>query len=130
MDTAIETLQAHKDEWVAFSVRERIALIDRLIRDFAAIVSRWVDASIQAKGSLKIRSAPVKNGPRVPGQYSKICASYGKRLSISKLMGIPKYLGVSRHGRMGRLPRKSFHKQCMIVYSSKESELRFGWNQV
>ncbi len=50
MDTAIETLQAHKDEWVAFSVRERIALIDRLIRDFAVIVSRWVDASIQAKG--------------------------------------------------------------------------------
>jgi acyl-CoA reductase-like NAD-dependent aldehyde dehydrogenase len=50
MDTAIETLQAHKNEWVAFSVRERIALIDRLRRDFAVIVSRWVDASIQAKG--------------------------------------------------------------------------------
>jgi acyl-CoA reductase-like NAD-dependent aldehyde dehydrogenase len=50
MDAAIETLQAHKDEWVAFSVRERIVLIDRLITDFAAIVSRWVDASIQAKG--------------------------------------------------------------------------------
>ena len=50
MDTAIETLQAHKDEWVAFSVRERITLVDRLMRDFAVIVSRWVGASIQAKG--------------------------------------------------------------------------------
>ena len=50
MDAAIEALQAHKDKWVAFSVHERIALIDRLITDFAAVVSRWVDASIRAKG--------------------------------------------------------------------------------
>jgi len=50
MDAAIEVLQAHKDEWVAFSIHDRIDLIDRLIRDFAAIVSRWVKASIEAKG--------------------------------------------------------------------------------
>ena len=34
MDAAIEALQAHRDEWVAFSIHDRIALIDRLIRDF------------------------------------------------------------------------------------------------
>jgi acyl-CoA reductase-like NAD-dependent aldehyde dehydrogenase len=50
MDVAIVALQAHKDEWVAFSVRDRIVLIDRLIRDFADIAERWVDASIKAKG--------------------------------------------------------------------------------
>ena len=50
MDAAIEVLQAHKDEWVAFSIHDRIILIDRMIKDFAAIASRWVDASIQAKG--------------------------------------------------------------------------------
>jgi hypothetical protein len=50
MDAAIETLQSHKDEWVAFSVHERIALLDRLITSFAAIAPRWVDASSQAKG--------------------------------------------------------------------------------
>jgi hypothetical protein len=50
MDSAIEILQAHKAEWVAFTVQERITLIDRLITDFASIVSRWVDASIRAKG--------------------------------------------------------------------------------
>jgi len=50
MDAAIEALQAHRDEWVAFSIHDRIVLIDRLIRDFMAIVSRWVDASIRAKG--------------------------------------------------------------------------------
>ena len=46
----LRALQAHRDEWVAFSIHDRIALIDRLIRDFTAIVSRWVDASIRAKG--------------------------------------------------------------------------------
>lgn len=50
MDAAIEKLQAHKNTWVAFTVHARITLIDRLITDFAAIVSRWVNASIQAKG--------------------------------------------------------------------------------
>jgi hypothetical protein len=50
MDTAIEILQAYKDQWVAFTVEERISLIERLITDFAAIASRWVDASIRAKG--------------------------------------------------------------------------------
>jgi acyl-CoA reductase-like NAD-dependent aldehyde dehydrogenase len=50
MDAAIETLQAHKEEWVAFSVHERIALLDRLIMSFIAIAPRWVAESNQAKG--------------------------------------------------------------------------------
>src|SRR5438270_431856 len=50
MDAAVEALQAHKDEWVAFGIQERIVLIDRMVTDFGAITSRWVDASIQAKG--------------------------------------------------------------------------------
>lgn len=50
MDAAIDSLQSHKDEWVAFSVQERIALLDRLSVSFAAIAQRWVDASSQAKG--------------------------------------------------------------------------------
>jgi Aldehyde dehydrogenase family len=50
MDAAIEELDTHKNEWVAFSIRDRIILIDRMIKDFAAIASLWVDASIKAKG--------------------------------------------------------------------------------
>jgi Aldehyde dehydrogenase family len=50
MDSAIAALQAQKDAWVACTVAERIALVDRLIADFAAISPRWVDACVQAKG--------------------------------------------------------------------------------
>jgi acyl-CoA reductase-like NAD-dependent aldehyde dehydrogenase len=50
MDAAVESLQSHKDEWVALPIPKRIALIDRLITDFAAIASRWVAASALAKG--------------------------------------------------------------------------------
>src|SRR5215472_1390165 len=50
MNNAIEVLQANKDKWVTFSIHDRIVLIDRLIRDFADIAERWVDASIRAKG--------------------------------------------------------------------------------
>jgi acyl-CoA reductase-like NAD-dependent aldehyde dehydrogenase len=49
MDSAIAELQAHKDAWVATSVPERIAIVDRLIADFAAIAPRWVDACVRAK---------------------------------------------------------------------------------
>jgi acyl-CoA reductase-like NAD-dependent aldehyde dehydrogenase len=49
MDAAVRELQARKDAWVALSVRERIAIVERLIRDFNAMAPRWVAASIQAK---------------------------------------------------------------------------------
>ncbi|MGE5334339.1 MAG: aldehyde dehydrogenase family protein, partial [Nitrososphaerota archaeon] len=49
MDSAIAALQARKDAWVATSVPERIALVDRLIADFAAVAPRWVDACLRAK---------------------------------------------------------------------------------
>ena len=50
MDAAVQALQAHKDEWVAFPVQKRIAMLDQLIAHFAALAPRWVAASIQAKG--------------------------------------------------------------------------------
>ena len=49
MDAAIAALQAKKDTWVATPVPERIALVDRLIHDFAAIAPRWVEACMRAK---------------------------------------------------------------------------------
>ncbi len=50
MDAAVQTLQAHKDAWVALTIDERITLLDRLIKDFAAIADRIVTASCEAKG--------------------------------------------------------------------------------
>lgn len=49
MDAAIATLQANKDAWVRVSVRERILILGKLIRDFNAIAPRWVAACTQAK---------------------------------------------------------------------------------
>ncbi len=49
MDAAVQALQTHKNEWVTLPVSKRIALIDQLIKDFAAIAPRWVAASAQAK---------------------------------------------------------------------------------
>src|SRR6266700_6539497 len=50
MDSAVETLQAHKDEWVKLPISKRVAIVDKLIKDFTAIAQRWVDACLQAKG--------------------------------------------------------------------------------
>ena len=50
MEAAISTLQQHKDSWVKVSASERAAIMDELIRDFAALAPRWVEAGVQAKG--------------------------------------------------------------------------------
>ncbi|TMD38805.1 MAG: aldehyde dehydrogenase [Chloroflexi bacterium] len=50
MDAAVHTLQEHKDAWVALSNRQRIAILDNLINNFAAIAQLWIAASLQAKG--------------------------------------------------------------------------------
>lgn len=50
MDAAIQVLQEHKQAWVVYTIRERIALIDELIKDFVATSSRWVAAGLNAKG--------------------------------------------------------------------------------
>lgn len=50
MDSAISLLQQHKEAWVHVSVNERIALVDALLRAFAAIAPRWVETALRAKG--------------------------------------------------------------------------------
>src|SRR5437588_575258 len=50
MYNAIQTLQSHKNDWVALTIRERIAIIDTLIQDVATIAPRWIAACLQAKG--------------------------------------------------------------------------------
>ena len=50
MDAALQTLYTQKNAWVALSIPERIVILNRLIRDFAAIAPRWVAACIKAKG--------------------------------------------------------------------------------
>lgn len=50
MDAALRVLQEHKNAWVALSLRSRVALVDTLIQDFAALADRWVAACCEAKG--------------------------------------------------------------------------------
>jgi aldehyde dehydrogenase (NAD(P)+) len=50
LGTALSDLRSHKDEWTSLGLRERIRLLEVVIRrtDFAA--GRWVEAASRAKG--------------------------------------------------------------------------------
>lgn len=50
LDAALATLQAHKDEWVALGVRERIGVLDQIIEDMMPVSDRWVAAGLAARG--------------------------------------------------------------------------------
>ncbi len=50
MDAAVQALQAQKDAWVALSIDDRLTLLERLIKDFAAVADRMVTACCEAKG--------------------------------------------------------------------------------
>ncbi len=49
MDAALQTLSEQKNAWVALPIADRIIILDRLLRDFADIAPRWVDALLKAK---------------------------------------------------------------------------------
>ena len=50
IDAEIQALQQQKENWVALPLSERITIVEKLLKDFAAITPRWVDACMQAKG--------------------------------------------------------------------------------
>lgn len=50
MDAAIATLQEHKQAWARMPARERLAIIDTLMHDFAIVAPRWVEKACEAKG--------------------------------------------------------------------------------
>ena len=50
MDAAVQSLQSRKEAWVSTPVSERIKLLDRMMKDSAAIACKWVDMSRQSKG--------------------------------------------------------------------------------
>lgn len=50
MEAAIATLQERKHAWVQVGVADRVALVDALIRAFAALAPRWVERAARAKG--------------------------------------------------------------------------------
>jgi hypothetical protein len=70
LDDAVADLQAKKDAWVAVSVAQRIALVDRLIADFYALAPQWVAASVQAKGLAP--DAPAVCDEWVAGVYATL----------------------------------------------------------
>src|SRR6266849_7999762 len=50
MESAVRMLRDHKDIWATLPVHERITIINRLIKNFAALSPRWAAASCKAKG--------------------------------------------------------------------------------
>jgi acyl-CoA reductase-like NAD-dependent aldehyde dehydrogenase len=50
MDAAVDDLRAHKAAWTAVPAGERVALLERLTDDFAAVADRWAAAGSAAEG--------------------------------------------------------------------------------
>jgi hypothetical protein len=50
LDTALDTLHAHKDAWARTTIAERIALLGRLQDATAAVAGRWVETAARKKG--------------------------------------------------------------------------------
>ena len=50
LDATVAALQERKAAWTAVSVRERMAILEEIIHDFAAVSGRWAAACIEAEG--------------------------------------------------------------------------------
>ena len=70
MDAAVRDVRAQKDAWTRVPVRERVRLVERLMRDFDAIGARWVAACLEAKSIPA--SAPAAGEEWATGPYTVI----------------------------------------------------------
>jgi acyl-CoA reductase-like NAD-dependent aldehyde dehydrogenase len=50
IDTALQMLSIHSQEWVDLSIDDRIAIVKSIHNNFPKIWDRWVDYSVKAKG--------------------------------------------------------------------------------
>lgn len=50
LDAAVRDLQASKRRWTEVPVRERISLLEEMIRTFASVAERWAEACIASEG--------------------------------------------------------------------------------
>lgn len=50
IDDALSTLQAHKDHWAMLDIKERIVILDEIMRDMRKVAPRWVAAAMEAQG--------------------------------------------------------------------------------
>ncbi|HEX2350698.1 MAG TPA: aldehyde dehydrogenase family protein, partial [Ktedonobacterales bacterium] len=128
MDAAVQTLQAHKDAWVNVSVRERIALIDRIMRDFHALQGRWVAACLQAKGLTA--QAPAAGEEWATGPYALLKHLRQLRSSLSDIAryGSPRIPGPVRAVANGQVVAQVFPQTSYdrIFYSGVTAEI---WQQ-
>src|SRR5688572_10900310 len=67
MDAAVRDLQAHRQAWTEVSVRDRISLLEELIRSFLPVAERWAEAAIEAEGI--DRSLPTSGEEALVGPY-------------------------------------------------------------
>ncbi|HEY7976270.1 MAG TPA: aldehyde dehydrogenase family protein [Ktedonobacterales bacterium] len=128
MDAAVQTLQQRKDAWVNVSVRERIALIDRLIRDFHALQGRWVAACLQAKGLAP--QDPAAGEEWATGPYATLKHLRQLRSSLSDIErhGSPRIPGPVRTLADGRVVAQVFPQTTydQIFYMGVTAEV---WQQ-
>lgn len=88
INTALDVLSEHKDEWAQLAIGERIELLDLLRRrtDFAA--GRWVEASVAAKGL----GSGQAGEEWLSGPYAVLSAANALRRSLERIaLGLNTY---------------------------------------
>src|SRR5437867_3099770 len=93
MNVAIQTLQSHKDAWVLLTIDDRVAILDDLIKDFAAIAPRWVAGSLQAKGVREDAPAAAEEWVLGPWPILKNLSQLRQSLIDIKNIGHPRIPG-------------------------------------
>lgn len=128
MDAAVQTLQQRKDAWTQVSVRERIALIDRLISDFHALQGRWVAACLEAKGLTS--QSPAAGEEWATGAYTTLKHLRQLRTSLSDIErhGSPRIPGPVRTRPDGQVVAQVFPQTIydQVFYSGMTAEV---WQQ-
>lgn len=107
IDKALKVLQANKGKWVATGIDERIAILDEIRRDFMPTLDRWVEVSIEAKGTPKGTFGEAEEWAYLAMMYN-ILGSLRQSLADIKKYGYPRIVGRAVMGSNGQVVARVF----------------------
>lgn len=129
LDTAIQELDDHKDEWAKLELRARIRILNQILEDLWSVKERWVSLSVEAKGTNANAYAQAEEWAFVTAVF-RIVRLLGKSLGQIQKFGRPRIPGPITIRPGGQVVAKvfpqSFYDRLLLPGTSAEVWMQPG----
>lgn len=126
LDTFVQRLQDHKDQWIGVSIENRLRYLERMIHDFSALADRWVE---QVTAAERIEDDDFAIGIEcMAGPYSVLRNLQGLKSALLNIVsaGVPIIPGPVKTLANGQVSAQVFPQTAYdrVLFSGYRVEVR------